>query len=363
MSAPDGAAPRARNWGFATRCVQGERERSPRARLDAAGAPIEAAQARLAALEGAARASLHADAPSAARALLGARCAGEPVRALALSPHVGEAWRSALRAAARGLGLRTRAFDERAAEARELARGELLVCAALGQARLELCDVPRWAERVRAAGALLAVCADPGGAAVQLPLALGTHASVHGPLAGLAGRAELGGAAIAWSADWEQAPRTERLRAARVQTAQRELAEALLRGLPSLGLRAAAQAANAAVLAQFLAAHPRVAAVHHPSLEQHPDRALAGQVLRAHSARLAFELAPGSSARGLLARLALFERVRGKGALGGPRSAIRARAVSSARGSDARAGLEAWVGLEDDLDLIDALMAALESLD
>jgi cystathionine beta-lyase/cystathionine gamma-synthase len=360
---------RARPWGVATRCVQGELEFAGglRARRAAAGAPIEAAQARLAALEGAAHARLHADAPRAARALLGASCAGQSTRALALSPRVGEPWRGALRGAARELGLRTLVWDERLPEPAALAPRTLLVCAALGEARLELCDVPELARRARAAGAQLALCADPHGPLVQTPLALGAQASLHAPLAGLAGRAGLGGAAIACGPELELG--TPRARGTvRADAALRELAYALLAGLPSLGLRAAAQAASASVLAQFLTAHPRVAAVHHPSLESHPDRALAGRVLRAHSARVAFELVPGFEARALLARSALFERQRGNaGATGGARSALRARPVARSpsvrRGASTPAALELWAGLEDDLDLIDALMAALESLD
>jgi len=364
LSADAASAPRARPWGVATRCVQGERE-ATRARSVSSGddAPIEAAQARLAALEGAVHASLHADARAAARALLEQSELAQRPSSLALSPRVGEPWRGALRAAAREAAWRVSAYDERAASSPELAHGDWLVCAALGEARLELCDVPRLAQHTRAAGARLALCADPAGPLVQTPLALGAHASLHAPLAGLAGDARLGGAAIAWDTARQPARRTRSKPSARLGAQQRELAHALLAGLPTLALRAAAQAASASVLAQFLAAHPRVAAVHHPSLERHPDRELAARVLRAHSARVAFELEPGLAASALLKRIALFERASGASARGGPRSAIRARTRTRASGgAPAQAALELWIGLEDDLDLIDALMAALESL-
>jgi cystathionine beta-lyase/cystathionine gamma-synthase len=53
-----------------------------------------------------------------------------------------------------------------------------------------------------------------------------------------------------------------------------------LRGLATLGLRSARGCATALTLAARLAGHPRVAAVHYPGLEEHPDHARARQTLR-----------------------------------------------------------------------------------
>ncbi|MGW0118955.1 trans-sulfuration enzyme family protein [Streptomyces sp. NPDC003327] len=52
-----------------------------------------------------------------------------------------------------------------------------------------------------------------------------------------------------------------------------------LRGMQTLSLRLERQCANAAVLAARLEDHPAVAAVRHPSLASHPDRAIAGRLL------------------------------------------------------------------------------------
>jgi cystathionine beta-lyase/cystathionine gamma-synthase len=46
------------------------------------------------------------------------------------------------------------------------------------------------------------------------------------------------------------------------------------------------------VVATRLAEHPRVAAVHHPSLASHPGHALACRQMHAFGALLSFELAP-----------------------------------------------------------------------
>src|SRR5262249_38129371 len=52
-----------------------------------------------------------------------------------------------------------------------------------------------------------------------------------------------------------------------------------LRGLSTLAIRSARACANALALAERLAGHPSVVAVHYPGLAQHPDHARASQVL------------------------------------------------------------------------------------
>jgi len=62
------------------------------------------------------------------------------------------------------------------------------------------------------------------------------------------------------------------------------------RGLRTFALRQRQQCASAADLARRLAAHPRVAVVHHPSLPSHPGHALAQRQMHAYGALLSFEL-------------------------------------------------------------------------
>ena len=70
------------------------------------------------------------------------------------------------------------------------------------------------------------------------------------------------------------------------------------RGLRTFALRARQQCASAAVLAERLAAHPHVSAVHHPSLPGHPGHALARRQMHAYGALLSFELRAGGSGGG-----------------------------------------------------------------
>ena len=62
------------------------------------------------------------------------------------------------------------------------------------------------------------------------------------------------------------------------------------RGVRTFALRQRQQCATAATLASRLAAHPRIAAVHHPSLPSHPGHTLAKKQMHAYGALLSFEL-------------------------------------------------------------------------
>ena len=63
------------------------------------------------------------------------------------------------------------------------------------------------------------------------------------------------------------------------------------RGLRTFALRQAQACATAAKLAARLAAHPKIARVHHPSLPGHAGHALANRQMHAYGALLSFELA------------------------------------------------------------------------
>lgn len=67
----------------------------------------------------------------------------------------------------------------------------------------------------------------------------------------------------------------------------------LTRGMKTVSLRVRAQADNAAVLAGFLASHPRVARVHYPGLPGNPDGELARRQMKLFGAMLALDVAGG----------------------------------------------------------------------
>jgi O-acetylhomoserine (thiol)-lyase len=69
-----------------------------------------------------------------------------------------------------------------------------------------------------------------------------------------------------------------------------EQAHHIAMGAETLALRLDRQCANARALADFLAAHPRVARVHYPGLPSHPQHAIARELFRDFGALLSFEL-------------------------------------------------------------------------
>jgi methionine-gamma-lyase len=131
------------------------------------------------------------------------------------------------------------------------------------------------------------------------------------------------------------------------------------RGLSTLAVRVARQCANAQVLAERLAAHPEVAAVHYPGLADAPGHATARRVLDGgFGGVLAFELAGGLAAGRAFA--AAVELAALAPSLGDVRTLVMHPASTSHRELDAeglaRAGITEGlirisVGIEDVEDL------------
>lgn len=88
-------------------------------------------------------------------------------------------------------------------------------------------------------------------------------------------------------------------------TLSAEQAHHIAVGAETLALRMDRICANAQALAAFLAAHPKVRAVHYPGLATHPQHALATTLFRACGGLLSFELAEGTDCFDILNRLAV----------------------------------------------------------
>jgi cystathionine beta-lyase/cystathionine gamma-synthase len=74
----------------------------------------------------------------------------------------------------------------------------------------------------------------------------------------------------------------------------------VLRGTKTLPLRMERHNANTQVLAEYLAAHPKVSRVHYPGLTTHPQHDLARRQMRGFGGLIAFELGSLERARTLL---------------------------------------------------------------
>jgi O-acetylhomoserine (thiol)-lyase len=86
-------------------------------------------------------------------------------------------------------------------------------------------------------------------------------------------------------------------------TLSAEQAHHLAVGAETLALRMDRACANAVVLAEFLAAHRRVRAVHYPGLPTHPQHVLARELFSGFGALLSFELDPSLDCFDFLNRL------------------------------------------------------------
>ncbi|MFA9273267.1 MAG: cystathionine gamma-synthase family protein [Candidatus Aquirickettsiella gammari] len=84
-----------------------------------------------------------------------------------------------------------------------------------------------------------------------------------------------------------------------------EAAHQIAVGAETLALRMDRESANALALARLLEADQRVAVVHYPGLESHPQHVLATELFRAYGALLSFELQPEIDCFDFLNHLAL----------------------------------------------------------
>ncbi len=139
-----------------------------------------------------------------------------------------------------------------------------------------------------------------------------------------------------------------------------------LRGLRTLHLRMERHCANAQQVAEFLAAHPKVAKVIYPGLPSHPQHALAKEQMRGFGGMLCFELPGGEAqARAVVKRLQLFALAE---SLGGVESLVELPAPMTHASVPAEQrrkigiadGLvRLSVGVEDGADLVADLRQAL----
>ena len=180
---------------------------------------------------------------------------------------------------------------DEAALAAVLARKPALVWAeSPSNPLLRLVDLAALAQRCHAVGALFAVDNTFLSPVLQNPLALGADLVVHSTTKYINGHSDVvGGAVVAKdSALHEQLAWWGN---ALGLTGAPFDSWLTLRGLRTLDVRMRQHQQNAQVLAELLAAHPAVAAVHYPGLPQHPDHALALRQQRGAGGMLSFELA------------------------------------------------------------------------
>ncbi len=157
---------------------------------------------------------------------------------------------------------------------------------------MRVVDIAAMVGKARAVGALVAVDNTFLSPALQQPLQLGADFVIHSTTKYLNGHSDVvGGAVIA--ARKEDADELAVWANATGVTGSPFDAYQTLRGVRTLFPRIDCAEKNAMAIAEFLAQHPKVAAVHYPGLASHPGHALAKRQQKGFGAMLSFEIAGG----------------------------------------------------------------------
>ncbi|HXA56242.1 MAG TPA: aminotransferase class I/II-fold pyridoxal phosphate-dependent enzyme [Candidatus Acidoferrum sp.] len=199
---------------------------------------------------------------------------------------------------------------------------------------------------------------------LQKPLDMGFHLSVHSASKYLAGHSDLIAGAAVGSAEMIRRVREYIIYLG--GSMDPGGAFLLIRGMKTLGVRMEKQCETAAVVAKFLAKHPKVARVMYPGLPSHPDHQLAKKQMKHFGAMLAFDLKGGiKAARRFSDRIRVFLLA---ASLGGVESLVSLPMYTShykmtaeeLRTADVTPGtVRVSVGLEDAPDLVQDLRQAL----
>ncbi len=330
---------------------------------------LDVAARRLASLEGAERSLLFASGLAALHAaVLGSVPAGG--RIVAARQLYGGSW-DMLRTGFGELGFEVLFADvtapdsfARALEEAGAAAADLFVCESASNPILALADIPALAEAAHGVGARLLVDATFATPLGQRPLELGADLVMHSASKYLGGHSDLIGGAVSGSEAMTDGVWTWLRRAGGCMDPGG--AWLLDRGMKTLALRMAAHSERATALAEFLAGHPQVAAVHYPGLASHPQHGLGERLLDMPGGMLSFEVVGGDGAAlALLRRLTLPLEAT---SLGGVESLVSLPFnTSHARMDDGerlavgiRPGLvRVSVGIEDTQDLIEDFGRAL----
>jgi cystathionine gamma-lyase/cystathionine beta-lyase/cystathionine gamma-lyase/homocysteine desulfhydrase len=230
---------------------------------------------------------------------------------------------------------------------------------------LRLTDLAAACEVAHARGVFVVVDNTFASPYVQRPLEFGADLVVHSTTKFLNGHSDsVGGAVVA--------VRDEHVEWLRfVQNAEGAIlgpmdAWLVLRGTKTLPIRMERHNANAQVLAEYLAAHPKVTKVYYPGLSSHPQHALARRQMRGFGGLISFRLGSLDRARTLLDNVRLMALAESLGGvetlISHPASMTHASVPAERRQQIGITDdmVRVSVGIEDVADLQDDLAQALD---
>jgi cystathionine gamma-synthase len=215
---------------------------------------------------------------------------------------------------------------------------------------LRVVDIESVARIAHRGGALCAVDNTWGTPVLQRPLDLGADVSMHATTKYLGGHSDVLGGALIMKEHGGIYQRVNVIQMTGGAVPSPFDCWLTMRGIRTLPLRVQAQSASAMALAEFLAAHPQVEAVHYPGLKSHPAHALAKRQMSGFGGMLSVQVrASAQESIAIADRLALFTQAT---SLGGTESLIEHRASVEGPGTLAPDNLlRVSVGLEHVEDL------------
>jgi cystathionine gamma-synthase len=194
---------------------------------------------------------------------------------------------------------------------------------------------------------------------LQQPLALGADVVMHSTTKYFGGHSDVLGGALVFARRDALFERVQHRRHVTGATLAPFSAWLTLRGCRSLPARMAWHCRNARALAEFLASHPAVSAVHWPGLQTHAGHAVAARQMRDFGGMLSFQLGSREAALRVAGALQLALNAT---SLGGPETLVEHRAsVEGAVPHSAQDLLRVSVGLEHPDDLIADFRQALDA--
>jgi len=201
---------------------------------------------------------------------------------------------------------------------------------------------------------------------LQKPLELGADIVVHSATKYLGGHSDLTAGAVVGEKKLIEAVREVMILSG--GCSDPGVAYLLLRGLKTLAVRMERSCANAAQIAEFLAAHPGVEQVFYPGLSDSPWHELATRQMKAFGAVVSFDIrGGGKAAEHFIDALQLWYLAT---SLGGVESTVSYPVLSSHASASRRelkllgispSTIRLSVGIEDAAELIDDLRQALAS--
>jgi len=312
----------------------------------------------LAAMEGGAAALAFASGMAAMNALLEAMPAGAEVL-IPADCYTGLRVLGEEFLPARGVTLRMVEFGDVEAVRKALTpKTKLLWAETPSNPQLRVADLAALAQLAHGNGALLACDNTFATPALQNPIAHGADVVMHSTTKYLGGHSDVLGGALVFARADEWHASVSRRRHVTGAVANPFGMWLTLRGCRSLHARMAMHCANARRVANFLAVHPGIEAVHYPGLASHPNHAVAARQMRDFGGMLSARVRGGRE--GALALASKLKLITNATSLGGSESLVEHRAsVEGPKPFSPDNLLRFSIGLENADDLLEDLAQAL----